>query len=280
MDMPTRGLWIDDAPKLVTTEPYWHRLTDHHIKTAAIMVESNRDGFDPIYSVDYLKTVHALALPRSIETVLTVWPQPDKEWMAKFEGEIGPLLEAVGAAGLEFDAEGLWMPQRVKGFANLDKAGDALVECFMRVSAAHDVRTEVTTYPYHSENSKTADIAPHADRLLPQAYSVCKRKNSKGVDELVPYDGPFGPGHMQKTTMERAKQVRGVGTTAGPLLSCGLAAYEQDGWPGKQPADSMSAAFNAAVLYSPVEIRYWSSKHVLGGMAHPYASQFIKSLPL
>lgn len=190
------------------------------------------------------------------------------------------MLEAAGAAGLEFDAEGNWLPAKVKGFANIDKAGDELVKVFERVSVAYDVRTELTTYPFHTENSKTADVAPHADRLLPQAYSVRNRKNKDGSNLLIDWNGTYGPVGMQKLTLDRAMQVPGVGTTAGPLISCGLAAYDQSGWPGKTGEQAMRAAYDAACAYEPVEIRFWSAKWIFGILSkkNAYASKFIKSL--
>ena len=272
MTKPRHGIWIDDPVRDVLKGEFWDKMVDHGLSTGAIMLEGLGDGFNPSYGVETLQKIKSLALPRDIEIVLTTWPEPNQKYMKDFEDKIEPLLSAVGAAGLEFDLEGNWLPIKVSGYANLDKAGDAFVEMFQRVSARLDVRTECTTYPFHTENAKTADVAPHCDRLLPQAYSVSERS---GKD--VAWDSAYGPGKMQKLTLDRAKQVRGVGTTAGPLISCGLAAYEQR-FAGHTPEEAMDVAYKAACVYEPVEVRWWSSKHVFGIMANPYAGKFIKGL--
>lgn len=274
--MTNRGLWIDDPVKTVLTPAYWDKLVDHRISTAAIMVERSTEGFDAIYGEDTLKKLSDLAKPRHIEVVLTIWPEPDKKYLAEMEAKVPAMLKAAGAVALEFDAEGNWLPNKVDGFPNIDKAGDALVESLTKVQSMIDVRTELTTYPFHTENNRSADVAPHVDRVLPQAYSVYKRKE-KGVDVPQDWSGNFGPGKMQKLTFDKTKLIRGVGTTSGPLISCGLAAYDQV-WPGHTGEEAMKVAYNEALKYSPVEIRFWSSKWVLGIMANGYASRFLKSL--
>lgn len=270
------GIWIDDPVKDVVTAEYWDTLVDHGFSTAALMLEGMGKGFDPNYDVKVLERIRGLAHTRGVEIVLTVWPEPSLQYLQEFEARIGPMLKASGAAGLEFDCEGNWLPIKVKGFANLDSAGDKLVDVFTRVCQPLDVRTEVTTYPYHTENSKTADVAPHADRLLPQAYSV-RNRDSGGKPVDIKWDDTMGPGKAQKLTLDRALLVPGVGKPSGPLVSCGLAAYDQS-WPGKFPEDAMRAAYDAAVKYNPLEIRYWSSKWVFGVRENGYASRFIKSL--
>lgn len=271
--MTIKGIWIDDPVKDVLKPEFWEKMVEHDLSVGAIMVERLGGSFDEIYSNDTLSKVRDLAFKKDIELVLTVWPEPTKVWMAEFEKKMPDMLKAAGASGLEFDLEGNWLRKEVSGFASLDAAGDEFVKVFERVTSALDVRTEVTTYPFHVENSKTADVAPHADRLLPQAYSVCRRDPGGDVD----WDGPYGPGAMQRLTMDRAKQVPGVGSALGPLLSCGLAAYEQT-FKGHAPEEAMQVAWDAALKYAPIEIRFWSSKWVFGIRKNGYASKFLKSL--
>lgn len=270
--MITKGIWIDDPVRDVLKPEFWDTMVAHDLSTGAIMVERLGNGFDEIYTSDTLKKIRDLANKRDIELVLTVWPEPNKGWMDEFEQKMPGMLEAAGAAGLEFDLEGNWLKKSVVGFPSLDKAGDAFVSLFQRVAGSVDVRTEVTTYPFHLENSKSADVAQHADRLLPQAYSVRNRS-----DGDVAWDGNYGPGSMQKITFDRAMQVPGVGTTGGPLISCGLAAYDQV-WPGKTGEEAMRKAWDTAAAYEPVEIRFWSSKWVFGVHKNGYASRFLMSM--
>lgn len=269
---PHRGVWIDDAPNDVKTKEYWDVVVEHGFSTAAIMLEKLGRGFDPKYSLADLKQLGDLARARDIELVLTTWPEPTEAYMTAFRKQILPMLDVSGAAALEYDAEGNWTRSKLKGFDNLDVAGDALVEVFMEISEKADCRSELTTFPGHVENTKSADIAPHADRVLPQAYSVRRRSNG-----LIPWDSLYGPGGMQHHTLKRALEIKGVGTTAGPLISCGLAAYDQV-WPGHTPQAALKRAYDASLLYNPVELRFWSSKWIFGFKRNGYAADFVKSL--
>ena len=266
------GIWVDDPVKDIQTAKFWDNVKAHGLTTAALMLESSSDGFDSKYDERTLELVKGRALIRDIEIVLTVWPEPNRKYLQEFESKIGRLLSASGAAGLEFDCEGNWLKSKVSGFSSLDEAGDELVAVFSRVSNKHEVRTELTTYPYHAENSRAADVAPHCNRILPQAYSV--RGRSEGE---VPWDDRLGPGNMQRLTLDRALQVPGVGDYGGPLVSCALAAYDQE-WPGHTGEEAMSVAYDAAMKYNPMEIRFWSSKWVFGVKANGYASRFIKGI--
>lgn len=278
MTLPARGLWVDDAAPVILSRRFWDRYTELHLSVAAFMLESSRPGFDPRYSVDQLRMLCGFTLPRDIESVLTVWPQPSKEWLAQFEATIDRYIDASAAAAIEFDLEGNWLSKRVDGFPSLDVAGDELVQVVQRVTAKHDLRFEVTTYPFHTENSKTADVAPHADRLLPQGYSVRNRTDSKGKEIKIDWGDQYGPRRMQELTLARAKQVPGVGSNTGPLLSMGLAAYDQT-WPGHTPQEAMATAWEVARVANAIEARWWSSKWVLGASANGYAAAFLRSLP-
>ena len=267
MTEPRLGMWLDDPASDIKKKSFWATLKQHGIHTAAIMLEGLGNGFDPKFSIADLRTIGAHALAFDMEIVLTCWPQPTKKYLDEFAADIGPYLEACGASGLECDLESNWTTRQVAGFANLDKAGDYLVSVLDMIKGKHDVRIEATTFTEHTENSGKADVAPHADRLLPQAYSV--RNRSSGV---ISWDGPYGPGAMQVRTLDRALQVPGE-----QKLSCGLAAYDQE-WPGKTGEQAMQVAYEAALKYNPVEIRLWSSKWVIGIKRNGYASRWLLGL--
>lgn len=270
--MTTRGVWIDDPVRDVLKPAFWEKMVEHGLTTGAIFLESFSNGFDPHYTPELLAKISGLALAHDIELVLTVCPEPTEAYLTQFEAKIPVLLEAGGASALEFDLEGNWLPIKVMGFANLDKAGDALVEVFQRVTPQLDVRTEVTTYPFHTENNRSADVAPHCDRVLGQAYSVYIRN-----DTPQDWDGNYGPGKMQHLTLDRSRKVPGLGTSGGPQLSCGLAAYDQE-WPGHTGAQAMQIAWDTALAYGPLEVRWWSTKWIFGVKANGYASRFLKAL--
>lgn len=265
--MTRLGMWLDDPASHIQKAPFWDELKRHGISTAAIMLEGVGNGFDPKFTVEDLETIGKLARERDIEIVLTCWPQPNKSYLEEFEAEIGKFLVACGAAGLECDLESNWTSRQVVGFKNLDKAGDEVVLILDRLSKKYDVRIEATTFTEHAENSLRADVASHAHRLLPQAYSV--RNRSSGT---ILWDGPYGPENMQIRTLDRALQVPGV-----QKLSCGLAAYDQV-WPGKTGEEAMQKAYEAALKYNPEEIRLWSSKWVIGIKKNGYASRWLLGL--
>ncbi len=264
--IPARGIWIDDPAASLQKPAFWDTIAEHGLSTAAIMLEGVGNGFDPKYSLTDLSRAKTLAHERDIEIALTVWPEPNALYLDQLRTRIGGYISASGASALEFDAESNWLKPKVQGFKNLDVAGDKLVQIFDEIRMLRDVRMEVTTFTMHAENSGKADIAPHADRLLPQAYSV--RNRAEGD---VAWDGPHGPGAMQVLTLNRAKSI-------GPKLSVGLAAYDQV-WPGKKGEDAMQAAWNMALMFEPQEVRFWSSKWVLGVKKNGYASRFLMSLP-
>lgn len=270
--MNTRiGIWVDDPLSDVLKPAFWDKIVDHKIKTVALMLEPIGGRFDPRYQIDQLYRFRTYAMKADVEVVLTVWPEPDIEYMASFEANIEDYLIAAGASALEFDAEGNWLPKKVRGFKNLDKAGDRLVELVKKLSTTIDCRSELTTYPYHVENSRENDVASHMHRVLPQAYSVRNRTNGQ-----IPWNSKYGPGGMQRLTLDRASAlVKASGRDV--KLACGLAAYDQS-WPGHRPEKAMEIAFAAALEYRPVEIRFWSSKWVFGIRKNGYASRFLKSL--
>lgn len=265
--MTRLGMWLDDPASDIKKAPFWNELKRHGITTAAIMLEGVGNGFDPKFTIADLQKIGQLARERDIEIVLTCWPQPNKSYLDEFEAEIGKYLVACGAAGLECDLESNWTTRQVVGFPNLDKAGDYLVAILQRVSAAHDVRIEATTFTGHAENSERADVASHVHRLLPQAYSVRNRTEGE-----IEWDGRLGPGKMQVLTLDNALKVPGD-----QKLSCGLAAYDQV-FPGHTGEEAMQVAYEAALKYKPEEIRLWSSKWVIGVKKNGYASRWLLGL--
>ena len=279
MTKPIIGAWIDDPPALTRTEKFWSDFAELGLRTGAIMLESVRDGFDPAYTVDTLGVIGELARKHDVEIVLTDWPQPSTAWLAAMRAQIGEFLRVSGAAALEGDGESNWTKSRLHGYATLELAAHALVGALDQIAEDHHVRTEWTTFTEHAENGLHALVAPFVDRLLPQAYSVRNRKDAKGKPVLIGWDDLYGPGHMQKHTLDRALQIpkRPDGK---PRLSCGLAAYDQT-WPGRKPEEAMRVAYESALTYDPLEIRLWSSKWILGVQAKnggPGPVRFLRSL--
>lgn len=278
--MTALGLWVDDAAPRVLAPRYFDDLLSVGANVAAVMIDTSAPGWDPTWDVVELERLQRLARPRQIEVVLTTWPEPNKRSIDAMAHGMPALLAAAGAAAWEIDTEFNWKPARVRGFraeaqrSALDFAGDYLVESMLSAAAPLDVRLELTTFTSHTENGRAADVAPMMHRIVPQAYSV-RHREGKTID----WNHIYGPGQMQKLTLDRALLVRGL-NQMGPKLACGLAAYDQN-WPGHTPEEAMRAAYDAALRYDPAEIRYWSSKWIIGAQSAstPYAARFLRSLP-
>jgi hypothetical protein len=272
--MTKHGLWIDDAPRLLDRDDYWRSFRDLGFTTAAVMLETVTTGFDPKFTLVELSRLGERLRAADVELVLTVWPEPRVLYLQQLVERLPALLHASRAVGLEFDTESNYTPRRLQGFKSMDEASDALMKVVTKFREIR-VRSELTTFTMHGENSRHATLADDVDVLLPQAYSVRNREDAKGKPFLVPWDHQYGPGGMQRLTLDRARQVP---TKDGrPMVACGLAAYDQS-WPGRKPEDAMRVAYDAALKYGPEEVRWWSSKWVIGARAQPYAARFFASV--
>jgi hypothetical protein len=178
-----------------------------------------------------------------------------------------PLLEAAGAVGFEVDTEGNWDDKRRSGFTSMSDAAKALVETMRGAAAPTKSRLELTTYPYHPENDAKAEVAPHMDRLFPQAYSVAERQG-----KVIPWDDRMGPGKGQALTVHRAEAVPGV-PMAEVELGLGLAGYEQD-FAGHTIAEALEVALQAATVQRIREVRYWSSRWILGASGNAEVARY------
>lgn len=266
------GIWVDDRPQLVLTDAYVAELQRLHVTVAAIMVDGNvlPDPHDPQWRPSWTESQLVEAARRlgaaGIDTVLTCWPVPDRAYIHTVCGEMGALIAASGAAGFEVDTEGLWVKANVTPpFGSLTEAG-AYLAAAMRQAAPH-ANLQLTTYPYHAELSTESTVAKYMDKVLPRAYST-----DPGADgKPMAWDGPLGPGAMQELAVRRA---RGTGVT----VACGLAAYDQR-FPGHTADDAMRTAFDRALALGCTEVRYWSSKWILGSQhtRTPEAARFLQN---
>lgn len=275
--MTALGVWVDSPPKEVLLPSWWSQIRSDGFSVASIMVESSSSGLDQKWTDDQLAHAGILARSADVELVLCFWPEPSQEYLAEFERRVPLLCDLAGAAAVDLDTEGNWMRSKLQGFLTLDEAGVALNGLLRRWARRRDVRLDLSTYPFHAENGPKAVLAPRADRIYPQSYSVAKRKDGTGIEVTVPWDDRFGPGQMQHLTLERSRQVPGAGMPAGPMLCVGLAAYDQR-FDGHAPHEALQKAWDTAVSYRPIEVRIWSSKHLWGPKANPYAAAFFRNV--
>lgn len=275
-------LWIDDPVKRVLKRTYFDTLRELGVSTIAVMVDDSRKGWKSRYSTATIVELAQLCEEYAIDLALTDWPYPDKNDIDKMVAEMTELILAAGPGIGEWedDMEHNWLRKRVRGFPNIDKAGDywlekkqlaiAEIEASDAFSQHEDrVLNSLTTYTAHTENGRASDVAPHVDLLFPQAYSVRNRakKNKQtgkyDVPWVVPEKHSYGPGNMQRVTLDRTLLIEGI-DDGHPELGCGLAAYDQKGWPMGAEA-AMALAVDVAVgEFNVKRLRYWSSKWVLG----------------
>ncbi len=264
---PKLGVWVDDSPTTVLREGWLANLAGLGFSTIAVMVQRSTSAksvaaWMPRWSAAQLTQLRQLAEPLALDIVLTTWPLPNKDQLAQLGAVMPALLEAAGAVGFEVDTEGNWDEGRLSGFADMREAAKALVATMQEAAKATQARLELTTYPYHPENSAQALVAPQMNRLFPQAYSVAERQG-----KAVAWDDRFGPDNMQKLSVHRAEAVPGVATTR-VGLGLGLAAYDQE-FAAHTPAEALGAALDAALELRVPELRYWSSRWIVGSSASP-----------
>lgn len=261
----TLGLWVD-LPKRMVLRPEFFRWFAEHLRfdLMSIMIDNADREVDFSWSPQDVEKALRLGDPYCTEIALTTWPYPDADQLTAMQGKMDLLLAVGPVAEWETDQEFNWQEDDVRGFPNLDKAGDALVEIKRDLCEKHGCRNTITTFTYHRENSAKADTAQHMDRMMVQAYAVDERS---GRD--IPWDHRFGPGRMQTLTLDRAMKVPGV-ATGKPELGVGHAAWNQDHflrrmegrWVVMPARDAMKTSFEAALPYDPVAHNWWSAKYI------------------
>jgi hypothetical protein len=286
MHKPRHGLWVADHPNLASSASFLDRVAELGISTLAAMLDSSEKPWDPRWSAGQWGLFCQRCIQRDIEVVATAWPYPSKKALDEMLSALRLYLP-VGPAAIEIEAEGLWTERHVsEDFDGLDDASVYLMEGLFRLRDEFDVRLEVTTHPFHDEGhwaeeevaeftakeERLEDLAPNFDRICWQGYSCNKTPSG----DPVKWDSRLGPGHMQTFTFERALEVPGV-DTGRPKLVAGLAAYRQK-WDGHTPREAMRIAYQQALTFDPVEVRWWDSRFVVGAKANGYSQAFIRSL--
>lgn len=276
-----RELWVDDAPSRVIKPAYMDTVKRLGFSAVSVMLDSPKPGLDLKWKPAQVEKVGVLCDERDIELILCFWPSPKKHLLKRIRKEVPPLIAISGAKAQEIDTEFNWKAKyasgftRVAGRTQLDLAGDYLVQVMDEIKCETGARKELTTFTSHTENGRSADVAPHMDVLCVQAYSVTPR----GGRKIWP-NHTYGPGGMQKHTLDRTALIPGTFRKRGGIkVTCGLAAWNQK-FQGMKPERAMEVAYHAAVRYGCDRVRYWSSKWILGVQARNarYAGRFIRSL--
>lgn len=282
-------MWCADAPRTVLKEGFLSEAVDLGITTLAVMIDTNLVQWDPRWKVRELEQLCDKAVvQRDLEVVLTVWPVPMVVELAAMRVDLERMVQ-FGCVAVEIDVEGLWKERWVRGFDDLGHASKHLLDMLLSICQPHEVRTELTTHPFHDEGVWTTaeveaflaaeaamrhrSLAPNVDRILWQAYSTNRTPGGKPVKWN---DSKLGPGAMQEFTLGRALNVPGV-AKGRPKLGVGLAAYRQ-AWLDHAPIESMWKAYAAALRYEPVEVRWWDSRFIIGNHRNEYSADFIRRI--
>jgi hypothetical protein len=264
MSSTITGAWVDHA--ILDIKPDFARqFRDVGMTEAAIM--SNRMNCQrgtPAFALRAKVGAFAAAASalhaEGVAVILTCWPRPARDQLDALETGMRELMIATGAVAIEVDVEGNWDRKHLAGFDSMQAAATYLLAVLRRVAAGK--RVELNTFPFHSENSSKALLAPHVDLLIPQAYSVNER-----ADEPVQWTSAYGPGRMQDVTIERMAT---TGAPSSARTALGLAAYEQR-FAGHEPLEAMRAAVAAGRKHGCSRFRWWSSKWILGRMSSAWA---------
>lgn len=199
------GTWIDDPVRNATSEGFADRLVQMHIQRAAVMI--NRSNTRPHhvpwhlrYTREQLELLTEVYAARGIERVATCWPRPSKKQIDAMLADMSWVLQVLQTNTFEVDTEGNWHQDFLEGFSTMMQAAEYLA-AGMRDLVGSDGELELTTFTYHRENSKHAQLAPLMDRLLPQGYSVRHRDH-----ETVDWDDQLGPGNHPELAVKRARQ--------------------------------------------------------------------------
>lgn len=306
------GLWVDNKRAALHPDFMSWVGEELHFDLLALMIDPSDKAWNPNWKAKDIEKICKAADEYSIEIILTTWPYPDKDQIDAMSKDMEELLLVGRTSGWETDQEFNWRKSKVNPHhfkprtetfesedgvhvtikrTPYDLAGDYLLEKKGEVCARTGTRNELTTFTSHPENGQFADVAPHCDRLLVQAYSVDERN---GRD--IRFMSDLGPGGMQHKTLRRTMRIPGVAKSGGPDLGVGHAAWRQRfhtapkdrldalrdrGVPGeiRVPFAAMEVAFETALReYPTIDHRWWSSKHIWGPGANSYAAKFLRSL--
>jgi hypothetical protein len=277
------GLWVDLPRRQVLTPEFFAWFAEElQFGLMAIMIDDSDRAVDFSWREQHVEQALKLADPYAIEIGLTTWPYPDVNQLATMKRKMGALLAVGPVAEWETDQEFNWQENDVEGFANLDQAGDVLVDIKRELCGEHGCRNTLTTFTYHVENSAKADTSQHADRLAIQAYATDERSG-----KAIGFNHRLGPGRMQKLTLDRTMQIPGVADGI-PELLVGHAAWNQAGfmekvdglWQPVQPSRAMRTSFEASLPYHPVAHNWWSAKFIYpqSRKFNTYSEPFLRSL--
>lgn len=277
------GLWVDLPKRMVLTEDFFNWFAiELGFDSMSIMIDGPNRAVNFSWGPKDVERALRLAEPCAIEVGLTTWPYPDSNQLAAMKTAMDELLSVGPVAEWETDEEFNWRKAHVAGFVDLNEAGVALGKMKQELCTKYECRNSMTTFTFHLENGPRATTAPDMDRVIIQAYAIDERDGKP-----IGFDHRFGPGNMQKITLDRTMTIKGI-ADGSPELGVGHAAWAQHGFTvtknNKQvrvpAAQAMLISFETSLAYKPVIHNWWSAKFVYPKSRHynTYSELFLKSL--
>jgi hypothetical protein len=301
-------MWVDLPKRAVLRDHFFEWFAKLMPKTGrlpmmALMIDNPDKKVEFNWSPKDVEKAVELSIKYMVNIGLTTWPYPDKDHLYQMKIKMEDLLAVGGVGEWETDQEFNWQPEDVRGFSPCrtsevgpdgvhvirnrtayDLAGDYLTDIKRELCDLYEAESTMTTFTYHRENSDKADTAGENDLLLVQAYSVDERDRKP-----VHFNHRFGPGRMQKLTLDRSIQIPGV-TEGHVKLGVGHAAWNQNHFKVRNNGEWVDASADAAMMFAfetaqkypiPVsEHRWWSAKFIYprSKRYNRYAEAFLKNL--
>jgi len=260
---------------MVLKPEYFDRVRDIGYTELALMIDDAPKVWKPTWTLKQFESFCTYAETFGMKVALTTWPWPDRGWLDAVYPQIDAYCKISFDIGVlvaeESDTERNWFPDNVVGFnlagkRSLDLAGDDLIDRKRTIAYKYKCESQITTFVGHLEASARADLVPYVNALYLQMYGVAhrKRKNAQGQTETwdVPWEHIYGPGSMQKMSINRADEIPGI-QDGKVILAAGLPVWDQT-WPGHTIYESIELQRDICIANGVTRFRDWSSKHIVG----------------
>lgn len=300
------GAWIDNAPNTVTSAPFWKKMKSMGFDLGAIMIDTARIEWDPIYSKETFGGAVRQAIEHDASASGVVWPVPRKDLIDAMVEDLAARFLGAGVVGVEGDLEHLWHPDYLDHHSfgprfrevlaadtpkyviddmarnhgrpgnALERAGVYLAYKFRWLEERFDAWTAITTHLGHREMTSRAIVGPRVCYLNGQFYST----ETNWRKEHVPWNSLLGPHNIIKTGVSRVLRVPGMfhlvngreKVLKSSRLGIGLAGWNVK-WAGRSILLALAIPFLEALRIDPRFIMYWSSKWFIAGRRSSSAEQ-------
>jgi hypothetical protein len=248
-----RGIYVDDPPELVLRDGYLETLRSIGFDHIVLCVHDARGTWEwtPLESRMAHDTCERLELGVSLMT----WPPKRPRGIEEHVS----ILKRLSPRRWEVDLEGNWLG----AITQRKIAGAALIEAADQLGVPLDITS-------HAGHGELIEGGPDVHDLLME--DSCVWGQAYCLSGLVAGHPAFGLPTAIERTIDRFRALKGA-FQRGIIL----AAWDQSHWPASSPNQAMKEAFAKALEYTQ-NIRWWSSKFVLGVRKNLYSWRVIRKL--